>query len=170
MKICMTSNSFALSDFIIAILNMFIFVISLSTLLLSSAGLKNSLTPSYVKQFFTEWKTIMKCVSPPPNIFFIKPVHLWVENFWPSRERTLMWSANVSGSRKQSLNHTYPNPLISPCCWDPIASSPLPDEAGVCDSVRHLDSEVQAVILYSVAGLRFLNRDSTACICHKRAI
>lgn len=92
----------------------FKFVISLSTLLLSSAGLKSSLTPSYVKQFFTEWKTIMKCVSPPSNTFLIKSVHLWVENFWPSREKTLMWSANLSGSRKQSLESHLSKPFNLP--------------------------------------------------------
>ena len=53
--------------------------------LLSSAGLKNSLTPSYVKQFLTELKAIMKCVGLPLNTFLIKPMCPWVENFPLSR-------------------------------------------------------------------------------------
>lgn len=74
--ICMTSQFPSLSDFMIAILNMFISVVNLSTLLLFSAGLRKSLTPFYVMQFFTEWKTIMKGMGPPSNTFLIKPMHL----------------------------------------------------------------------------------------------
>lgn len=76
--------------------------------------MENSLTPSYVKQFFTKLKTVMKCVGLPSDIVPMKPMCLWVENFWPTRRGTLMWSANLSGSRKQSLRYHLLKPFNLP--------------------------------------------------------
>lgn len=108
-------------------------------------------------------EAIMKCVGPPSDTFLIKPMCLWVEKFWLRRRGTVVWSANLPGSRKQSQSSHLLKPFNHPVLSESYCLFSASWQGRcVCDNVHHLGCGIQEVILYSVTALGFLSGDSTA--------